>query len=73
MFVVFKYAYTKKEVELEEYSIEVCVMPFNSTPDYMICWFNDWYEGQDFIDLLGIFNENHLIEILLHYLEVEND
>lgn len=69
LFIVFKYAYTEKELELEKYSIEVCTMPFNSNPDYRICWFNDWYEGQNFIDLLGIFGENHLIEILLDKLQ----
>lgn len=44
-----------------------------------VIWFNDWYEGQPFIKLIGIMNINNLFDlgfykfITCEFMEVKND
>ena len=67
LFVIMKYAYSKEELEKEIYSIEVCA-PYYDRVDNKDCymWFNDWYEGQNYIELLGIFGESHMLEMIFN-------
>lgn len=67
LFVIMKYAYSEKELEKEKYSIEICEPYFNTADmDDCFMWFNDWYEGQNYIELLGIFGESHMLEMIFN-------
>lgn len=49
-YVSLRYGYTKEETEKQDFEIQVCcIVPF-----YELQWWNDWWEGQEFIELQGI-------------------
>lgn len=68
IFVIMKYAYSKKELEKGKYNIELCAPYFDRVDNNKDCfmWFNDWYEGQNYIELLGIFDESHMLEMIFN-------
>lgn len=58
--VLLSYSYDNKEWHdsIEIFEISPC--------DGGVIWFNDWYEGQPFIKLLGIMNINSLFDLGLY-------
>lgn len=55
--VILSYSYDNKEWHdsIEVFEISPC--------DECVIWFNDWYEGQPFIKLIGIMNINNLFDL----------
>lgn len=49
-YVSLRYGYTEKELEKEDFEIQVCGI-FNFCE---LQWWIDWWEGQEFIELQGI-------------------
>lgn len=61
LIVVMRYGYTEKECLNENYSIEI--LEYDGDNDIM-CWLNDWFEGQQFIDVYDIYSDDVLTKIL---------
>ena len=66
LYVIMKYAYSEDELRNERYYIESCIYNDNG-----VLWFNDWYEGQEYIELLAIMNDEQLIELVKKSLTIE--
>ena len=66
LFIIMKYAYSEDELKNERYYVESCLYNDNG-----ILWFNDWYEGQEYIDLLAILTDEQIIELIKKSLTIE--
>lgn len=66
LFVIMKYAYSEDELKNERYYVESCLCNDNG-----VLWFNDWYEGQEFIELLAIVTDEQLIELVKESLTIK--
>ena len=68
LYIIMRTGYSFQDMLQDSFCIEA-VEPYfdhdNSNKDGL-CWFNDWYEGQQFIELYDIIPEDKLLELLLH-------
>lgn len=64
IYVIFKYAYTEKELEKERYELRRLDLECFGD-NYVHVWDTDWDEGQEFIDIYGIYPEDELLGIIL--------
>lgn len=64
LYVIFSAGYTEKEAQNNHYELEL--LEFNGN-DLSHVWLNDWHEGQQYIDLYGVYTEDKIIEIIQSY------
>ena len=64
IYVIFKYAYTEKELEKERYELRRLDLECFGANDIHV-WDTDWDEGQEFIDLHAIYTEDDLLNLIL--------
>lgn len=62
LYIIMRCGYSVKELLEESFCIEA-VSPHLSDG---LMWFNDWYEGQQYIELYAAFTEEELLQILTH-------
>lgn len=48
VYLVYSHDIKENEKSIEVFEVDIC--------NESICWFNDWWEGQPFITLIGIIN-----------------
>ena len=71
IYVIFKYAYTEKELEKERYELRRLDLECYGANDVHV-WDTDWDEGQEFIDFHTIYTEYDLLNLILSK-ESKND
>lgn len=64
IYVVFKYAYTEKELEKESYELKRLDLELSGYNDVHV-WDTDWDEGQEYIDFFGIYTESDILSLIL--------
>ena len=67
VFFIIRTGYSMVEMLNDHFNIE-CAMPYfphNDEP-YSVLWFNDWYEGQNFIEVYDYYHEQELLHKLQH-------
>lgn len=62
LFILMRWAFSLKELQHEKLKIEV--VEYNPLADWIV-WHNDWWEGQEYVDLEGIYTQSELVDILL--------
>lgn len=60
-FVVLKQGYTEKEMSESPYELQVLEWQCNCTD---LIWETDWWEGEDYIDLFGIYTDEDFLELI---------
>ena len=60
-YIVMKAAYTEEEIRDMPYSLEL--LEFEGDYEGYV-WQNDWYEGQEFIDLYCILTDDDILNLL---------
>lgn len=60
--VYFRYGYSKKEMLDEIFRLEACEVYLNGFEEIM--WVNDWYEGQEFIELKAIITDKDVMDLI---------
>lgn len=66
-YFIMRTGYSMIELLNDAYSIEVAAPYFDSTPNKdTIMWFDDWYEGQNFIEVYDYYSESELLHKLQH-------
>ena len=60
IFIIMRDAYTKNEIEMSKYHIEMLVYNGNFD-DYE--WENDWYEGQSVMEIHAILTDKDILSI----------
>ena len=64
VYVVFKYAYTEKELEKESYELRRLDLELSGYNDVHV-WDTDWNEGQQYIEFFGIYTEDDILNLIL--------
>jgi len=65
-YVIMRSGYSVKDLLESTYTIETVSPYFPHIGNNGIMWFNDWYEGQQYIELYDMIPEEKLLEILFH-------
>lgn len=66
-YFIMRTGYSMVELLNDAFSIEVAEPYYESrAEDDTILWFNDWYEGQNFIEVYDYYNESELLHKLQH-------
>lgn len=65
LYLIMRTGYSFQDLLQDSYCIEA-VDPYFENDEDALCWHNDWYEGQQFIELYDIIPEDKMLELLLH-------
>lgn len=65
LYLIMRTGYSFQDLLQDSFCIE-SVDPYVDIDGVKICWNNDWYEGQQYIELYDIIPEDKLLELLLH-------
>ena len=65
LFVVLRQGYTEKEMLESSYELQVLEWYNNCTN---LIWEKDWWEGEQYIDLFGIYTDEDLLKFIGVYL-----
>lgn len=60
-FVVLRQGYTEKEMLESPYELQVLEWQCNCTD---LIWETDWWEGEEYIDLFGIYTDEDFLELI---------
>lgn len=60
-FVVLKQGYTEKEMSESPYELQVLEWQCNCID---LIWETDWWEGEEYIDLFGIYTDEDFLELI---------
>ena len=67
LYIIMHTGYSMKEMLNDAYSIEVCEPYFESSAaEDTVMWFDDWYEGQQYIEVYDWYTESELLFKLRH-------
>ena len=62
LFILMRWGYSLKELITETLMLETVY--YNDLNESLI-WYNDWWEGQDYVELIGIYTQSEIRNILL--------
>lgn len=60
LYVVMRYAHTERELLSTEYEVKVMVYEW---PECEMAWETDWWEGEKYIDLWGIYTDEDFVKM----------
>lgn len=71
-FVIMRSGYSVSDLLESTFTVETVSPYFPHTGENGIMWFNDWYEGQQYIELYDMIPEEKLLDILFHTRSTED-